>query len=169
CIHRWIQRNKITANPHAHTQNRIAGTGSALVLAAARMALKSGCATSPVTNEIAGRAIKGALGVHPGMLTCPPRLTNTPNGTRNFTSAASQTQYLMRAEFLLSSSVSSPIAPAKKVDCQRCAAITMPHSFAPAFEGPSVLPQRLQESTGRIRSDGPSRASLFPRTARAAR
>jgi hypothetical protein len=45
-------------------------------------------------------------------------LTNSEKGMRNFTEAASQTQYRTAARFFLNASANSPAAAAKSVDCQ---------------------------------------------------
>jgi hypothetical protein len=45
--------------------------------------------------------------------------TNGENGTRNFTDAASQSQYRTEARFFRKASVSSPTAAASNVDSHR--------------------------------------------------
>src|SRR5580658_10082305 len=49
----------------------------------------------------------------------PPTLMSKEKGMKNFTDAASQSQYRTAARFFLSASVNAHIAAAKTVDCQR--------------------------------------------------
>src|SRR5580692_11308486 len=107
--------------PQAHTTNRISGRELPVAIGAAFV--NTGSATSPITNETAGPTIAGAFAANLGTLNNPPNDTSTPNGTKNFTTAASQTPYRVRARFFRSPNVSPPAAAANKVDCQRCAAI----------------------------------------------
>ena len=48
-----------------------------------------------------------------------PTATNSENGIRNFSEAASQSEYRTRAEFFRRAKVSNPAAAAKRVDCHK--------------------------------------------------
>src|SRR5580698_5579016 len=76
-----------------------------------------------------------------------PALTSSEKGIRNFTDAASQTQYRTEARLSFRASVSSHAAKTQNVDCQRCASrgdksawiIVVPpfsRSFAEPFRPP---------------------------------
>jgi hypothetical protein len=58
-------------------------------------------------------------GISGGSWTCVPVDITHENGIRNFTDAASQSQYLARGEFLRKAHAASATITVNAVDCQR--------------------------------------------------
>src|SRR5262249_19882828 len=85
------------------TYKRIVPTGDGFTAEGAEMT--NGCAISVATTAMEGEA---AIGLADGHLTTLPKVIRSENGTRNFTEAVNQIQYLICAPCLRSINVRRP-------------------------------------------------------------
>ena len=113
------QANSTVATPTAQTANRSDGTemtdGDGATGTGAMAANARGTMTCSIATEKLVAAIAGAER-HSNRL---PMAMSHDNGIRNFTDAASHSQYRTAARFFLSASVISAATAANSVDCQR--------------------------------------------------